>query len=63
MGDHMTMACLSGKGHGKNKSGDMSILHHSKLLFTFPFLQKSNEEKPHPSALITTKASSITVPA
>ena len=39
------------------KSGDMSILHHSKLLYTFHFLQESNGVKHHPISPIKTKAS------
>ena len=45
-------ACLE-----EGESVDKSILHPSKLLSTFPFLQTSNAEKPHPSVPITTKAS------
>ena len=42
------MAFLCIASMGKKKSGDMSILHHSKLLYTFPFLQESNGVKHHP---------------
>ena len=42
---------------GKHKNGDMSLLHHSKLLFTFPFLQESIGVKHYPISPIKTKAS------
>ena len=48
---------------GKKKSGVMSILHHSKLLYTLPFLQESNGVKHHPISPINTKASLIMFPA
>ena len=38
-----------------------SILHPTKPIYTFPFLQKKNAEKPHLSS--PTKAASITVSA
>ena len=41
----------------KGKSGDMLLLHSSKILYTFTFLQESNAEKQHHISSIKTKAS------
>ena len=41
----------------ERESLDKSILHLFKLLYTFPFVQASKAEEPHPSFPITTKAS------
>ena len=43
--------------NGPRKGDNKSFLHHLKHLYTFPFLQESNEEKHHPISPIKTKAS------
>ena len=48
---------------GENKSGGMTILHHSKILYTLPFLQESNGVKHHPISPIKTKVSLTTFSA
>ena len=51
----MVILCIAFMG--KKKSGDMSILHSSKLLYTLPFLQESNGVKHQSISTIKTKAS------
>ena len=48
----LCIACME-----KGESVDMSVLHPSKPLYIFPFLQKIDEEKHYHISPIKTKAS------
>ena len=51
--------CLAALIVWREKSGDKSILHPSKLLCTFPLLQESKEEKHRFPRLTTTRPKSF----